>query len=510
MSEKRAAIYTRVSTDRQEADGASLDTQLADGRERAIALGYEAVEHFTDTHTGTQYRERPGLTKLREQVRSGVLDVVIAWDTSRVSRNMAHFYIIYQEFQDHGVRLEFVTQDFEDTATGRFILSAYNFADEVENEKRSEKASRGRRNRAESGKYLPGAKAPYGFKLSKDRTKLEINDEEAAIVRRIFRDYVDGGSLRGIAISLRKDGILTPTGKTVWYPSTLKFILENEAYIGRVISHGDIVLEDVAPPIVDESSFAIAGRRLKINKQRSKRNGKYPDDVAILRAGIAVCGLCETSMHVIKVVGDNSAYVYSCRTADRSAACTRHSMRTHLLDTQVWEGFCRRLTDDDLFSEGAEGLLPDDPGPELAGIERTLASIERQHSNIARRIALTDDDDSAAVLMGQLDSLSKRRRGIEVERDEIAGQKERWAQSRRLLDDLEHWRRATAETLDVMDAGERRNLLDMFGVTVRLWPSDHHPRWVATSEIIPAIVFDISESPEHNQALRLVWTQEAA
>ena len=124
----RAAIYTRVSTDRQEDEGSSLDTQSARCRDYCAARGYGIVATISDTWTGSQYRERPGLTQLRELVRSRQVDVVVAYAIDRLSRNQAHLYILAEEFGDHECRLEFVTESFEDSAVGRFLRSAKAFA----------------------------------------------------------------------------------------------------------------------------------------------------------------------------------------------------------------------------------------------------------------------------------------------------------------------------------------------------------------------------------------------
>src|SRR5215217_3402798 len=136
----RAAIYVRVSTSAQEDEGTSLDTQEARCRSYAEHHGYQITDIYRDVFTGAQYRERPGLSALREQVRAGAVDVVLAYALDRLSRNQAHLAILAEEVEDHGGRLEFVTEDFEDSAVGKFIRSAKSFAAEVEREKIGERS----------------------------------------------------------------------------------------------------------------------------------------------------------------------------------------------------------------------------------------------------------------------------------------------------------------------------------------------------------------------------------
>ena len=131
-SQGRVAIYTRVSSPGQEEDGTSLDTQLERCRLYAEQNGYQVVGVYSEVFTGTEYRDRKELSALREVVRSKSADVVLAYAIDRLSRNQAHVYILADEFGDHGARLEFVTESFEDSAVGRFIRSAKAFAAEVE------------------------------------------------------------------------------------------------------------------------------------------------------------------------------------------------------------------------------------------------------------------------------------------------------------------------------------------------------------------------------------------
>ncbi len=129
----RAAIYTRVSTEKQESNY-SLATQEEACRQYCAERGYEVVATFTDVYSGGVYRERPQLTRLRELVRAGGVDVVVAYCVDRLSRNQAHLYILFEEFTDHGCRVEFVTERFEDNAMGRAVLALKALAAEAERE----------------------------------------------------------------------------------------------------------------------------------------------------------------------------------------------------------------------------------------------------------------------------------------------------------------------------------------------------------------------------------------
>jgi len=210
-----AVIYTRVSTNKQEEDGTSLTTQDERCRAYAADRGWQVSGIYSDTSTGAQYRERPGLSALRELLRSGSVDVVLAYALDRLSRNQAHVYILAEEIEQHSSRLALVTEDFEDSAVGRFIRSAKAFAAEVEREKITERTQRGMRARATAGKPVSG-RPLYGYRWADvERTQLEADPITAPIVRRIYRAAASGTTLRQISFGLAADGIPTPSGKAL-------------------------------------------------------------------------------------------------------------------------------------------------------------------------------------------------------------------------------------------------------------------------------------------------------
>jgi len=133
----RSIVYSRVSTDAQERDGTSLVTQERASQEYVYADGWTLLESIRDTASGYSL-DRPGIERVRQLLRQGAVDVVVAYAVDRLSRNQNHIGVLFDEVEQAGARLEFVTEKFEDTAIGRFILAARAFIGEVEREKISE------------------------------------------------------------------------------------------------------------------------------------------------------------------------------------------------------------------------------------------------------------------------------------------------------------------------------------------------------------------------------------
>jgi len=151
----REIVYSRVSTDAQERDGTSLDTQERASQEHVSVNGWIPIESIKDTCSGSTL-DRPGIERMRLLIRQGAVDVVVAYAVDRLSRNQNHIGVLLDEVEQGGAQLQFVTESFEDTAIDRFILAARGFIGEVEREKITERTSRGKAERARSGKIPQG------------------------------------------------------------------------------------------------------------------------------------------------------------------------------------------------------------------------------------------------------------------------------------------------------------------------------------------------------------------
>src|SRR5215207_9337422 len=203
----RVVIYCRVSSAGQE-DNSSLDTQEERCRAYAVEQGWTVVTVYKEVHTGADLFERPQLSRLREAVRSGETDFVLAYALDRLSRSQAHLGFLLSEWDHLGVRLALVSEDLDETPEGRLLQSVRGFVAEMERLKIAERTQRGIRKRVQDGKPLVGWKAPYGYRwMDAKKTRLEEDPLTSVVTRRIFRESASGQSLRSIALQLAKDGI---------------------------------------------------------------------------------------------------------------------------------------------------------------------------------------------------------------------------------------------------------------------------------------------------------------
>ena len=202
----RTVVYSRVSLTPRNVT-APLETQERACVEHARALGWDVVARFRDTASGYTL-ERPGLDQVRRLVHDGLVEAVVAYAVDRLSRNQNHIGVIFDDAQKSNVSLDFVTEKFEDTAIGRFILAARAFIAEVEREKIAERTMRGKAERARGGRIPQGTgKGCYGYTYNRSTGKREIVPEQAEVVRRIFREVLEGVPIMTITERLNEDGI---------------------------------------------------------------------------------------------------------------------------------------------------------------------------------------------------------------------------------------------------------------------------------------------------------------
>jgi len=234
----RVAVYCRVSSAGQE-DNSSLATQEQQCRAYAAERGWTVVGVYREVHSGAELFERPQLTALREAVRRGEADAVVAFALDRVSRNQAHLGFLLSEWDHAGVALGLVTEELVDTPEGRLLQSVRGFVAEVERMKIRERTSRGLRARVEGGKPMVGCRPPYGYRWEGEKkSRLVPDPERAAVVQWIFDAALRGESLRSTAHRLTADMVPTPTGRsTTWSASAIHRMLTNPAYSGKLSAY---------------------------------------------------------------------------------------------------------------------------------------------------------------------------------------------------------------------------------------------------------------------------------
>ena len=231
---KRAALYVRVSTDEQVAEGYSLDAQRSILEDHCLAEGYEVAEVYEDDGYSGRNAKRPAYRRMMEEMDRW--DVLVVLKMDRIHRNSRNFMSMMDTLNKNGK--EFVSC-FEalDTsnALGRFVVDMIQRMAQLESEQIGERTYVGMREKAEtleasgSHKRTMGMSPPYGYEL--DGGSLRAVDGELPVVSWMFRSYLDGETLDSICYSLNRDGTLTRRGNP-WNKYNLRNILHNPVYAG--------------------------------------------------------------------------------------------------------------------------------------------------------------------------------------------------------------------------------------------------------------------------------------
>ncbi|TAL83902.1 MAG: recombinase family protein [Beijerinckiaceae bacterium] len=249
---QRCAIYTRKSTEHNlDLAFNSLDAQ----REACEAYvksqtheGWSLIpDRFDDGGLSGASLDRPALQKLLEEVRTRKIDVIVVYKVDRLTRSLADFAKLVELFDQHGVSFVSVTQSFNTTSSmGRLtlnvLLSFAQFEREVIGERVRDKIAASKR----KGLWV-GGPVPLGYQ-SVDK-KIQVAAEEAALVRKIFADYLRLGSIGELAASFEREGVrpeprrlvngrLSTTERLNIGP--LAYILKNRFYVGEIAYRGEI------------------------------------------------------------------------------------------------------------------------------------------------------------------------------------------------------------------------------------------------------------------------------
>lgn len=237
----RCAIYARFSTDKQSPH--SAEDQVAVCTQHAEREGWDVAGVYSDVALSGTSNRRPGMTAMLADAASGSFDIVLAESLDRISRNQADIATIHQ-------RLEFTDVAIVTLSEGRIgalhigmkgAMSAIFLAD------LADKIRRGQRGAVSRGR-VPGGKT-YGYDVvarlndrgELDRGLRKVNEEQAAVVRRVYAEYDAGRSPKAIAHDLNREGIPAPAGGE-WRASSIAGhrarrlgLLHNPIYAGRYL-----------------------------------------------------------------------------------------------------------------------------------------------------------------------------------------------------------------------------------------------------------------------------------
>lgn len=232
----RVAAYCRVSTDSNEQAG-SYETQVNHyteyiGRNKEWEL---AGIYTDDGISGTNTKKREGFNEMIDECMAGKIDMVITKSISRFARNTIDCLKYVRQLKEKNIAIIFEKENINTLeASGELLLTIMASLAQQESASLSQNVKLGLQFRYQEGKVQINHEHFLGYTKDEDGNLIVV-EEEAKIVRRIFREYLEGASFRDIAEGLERDKIKTGGKKYKWHLSTVQGILRNEKYIGDAL-----------------------------------------------------------------------------------------------------------------------------------------------------------------------------------------------------------------------------------------------------------------------------------
>jgi DNA invertase Pin-like site-specific DNA recombinase len=335
MSKLRAVFYARVSTEEEKQLNA-LEKQIQENRDVIAEHGWDLVEEYVDEgKTGTTVKRRDEYKRLLEDMGGDKFDIIVAKSQDRLQRNTKDWYIFVDRLATDEKRLflyldnKFFTPEDDSLLTGIKAILAEEYSRELSkkinnaNSRRLEKARRG------ETVSVYGSSKCYGYDLI-NGTNI-INEEQARVVRLIYKLYLEGYGGRAIRRELTARGITNHDGKEM-NEVTILNILKNERYIGTLVtnkSHKDFVtkrtiknppsewvrIPNAVPAIVSEEDFnrvaeILDSHRMEAGTEKRGRTlGKNVGKTPL--SGKIFCGNCG-SIYWRKTRADNGEITWIC------------------------------------------------------------------------------------------------------------------------------------------------------------------------------------------------------
>ncbi len=435
-----AALYARVSSDRQDVD-LSVAAQMRALRDYAKANGYSVAREYVDEAESGRIADRPQFRKMIDEGSKpqSPFQVILVWKFSRFTRKREHAVAFKAQLRRKGIRVVSITEQAEDNATGRLLEGIIESVDEYYSENLGQEVVRGMREAASRGFFM-GSKAPFGYtriKVSdgvKDRPTLEVDPVAAPIVKEIFESSRRGNGLAEICKELNGRGI-TNRGRR-WQKNVVHYLLTNEAYTGTAVwgvkskdeKEGEPVrVENAWPGLVSREAFDLVQQGLHQRAPTVQRPARVGSQY--LLSGLLRCGVCGKSYSAQGAKSGQFAY-YVCSSLFRegAGACTARYLNATKVEDLVIDKVRERILTEETITElvtlVAEEIdnIAGEMNGRLTAISAELSDVDSRLENLYQ--ALETQQLPLEVLSPRILALKSRQDQLTAAREEAEFQLE--------------------------------------------------------------------------------------
>jgi site-specific DNA recombinase len=498
---KNAAIYARVSSDRQREQN-TIASQTALLLEYAKAHDWIVPKEwiFEDDGYSGSVLARPGLERLRDLATEGLIETVLVYAPDRLSRKYAYQVLLVEEFSRCGLETIFLCSAGSDNPEERLLLQFQGMIAEYERAQIVERSRRGKRHRAKMGSINVLSGAPYGYRYVRKTDAAEayyaVIESEAEVVREVFELYAkELWSIGAITRHLNERGVATRLGRGPWERSTIWAMLRNPAYQGTAcfgkteraprqritkplrekggfLTRCNANRERAAqewirvpvPALVSGESFAMAQERLIENKRLSARRTKTPT----LLQGLLICGQCGYGLYRTSTkTSKRQLQYYRCLGSDRyrhlrGPVCQCRPIRQDYLDELIWQQVLRLLNEPELVRAEIERRIQENLSSDP--VQQRKLRLERESKRIASQLdklldAYQEDLIGLTDLRTRVPELRRKQTALEKELQGVALQALEKSRLSQLNASIENFLASLRQSANKLEVAARQKIV---------------------------------------------------
>lgn len=430
--ENNAVIYARFSSDNQREE--SIDAQIRLITEYADSNGYKIIKTYVDRAKSAKTDNRPEFQNMIKDSATGIFSTVIVHKLDRFSRDRYDSANYKRKLRRNGTRVVSVLENLDDSPESIILESMLEGMAEYYSANLAREVMKGMTQNALQAKQT-GGKPPLGFAVAEDKTYI-LNEQEAPIIKLIYKKYLDGYTYTEILNELSRLGYKTQRG-TAFSKGGINKILSNEKYCGTYIFNQyanknaqgkrnssvkkkveDIIrIEGGMPVVISKEDFEAVNKRMMENK---RTRGTKKAKTSYLLSGIIRCGECGYAMHGNKrPSGNDGIYIsYRCGGRKSKRICTNTEIRRDLIEEYILSELETRLLSKDVISGivkyvNTKLLLEgEQDGDRLQDMQSKLKQVEEEINNIVQAVIA---GLNSATLTTKIHELETAKSNLELE-----------------------------------------------------------------------------------------------
>lgn len=311
MNILNTGIYIRVSTEEQAKFGYSIKAQKEKLLNYALIKEWKIYDIYIDEGLSGKDLNRPKIMKLLKDIEDNKVNNVLVFKIDRLTRSTKDLINLIEFFQKKNCEFNSLTESIDTSSpTGRMFIKIIGLFAEFERETIAERIKLGLERKVKEGYSICSSTVSYGYMKEKGNNIQKINKEESYIVKKIYKEYLNGKSIKEIKNELITKNIKTKKDKE-WTNKTIRDILKNPNYIGKVRyglnNKKYFEKEGKHRAIISKSDYISVNNLLK-NELRTNKDAYYSNKI--------IC-MCNKRLSTKRIYIKNKCYInYICNNKD--------------------------------------------------------------------------------------------------------------------------------------------------------------------------------------------------